>query len=304
MHPAIERRLNRPPHVRGMFGLGDNIMQRPFIRHLAEEKGRLFLQTPWPELYADIPEVSPCRSYTRLRTQEKNERRVPPKLWHRSPSSVLSHKVFYGHSDLAKGSIYQAMEKALGLDLATLDLDLPPLPAHGIETGGKPLAVVRPVTARKEWLNTARNPLPEYVAYAANRLAATHFVVVLADLHNGQEWLVGDLPVADLVLIRGELSTMQALSLVASADVVVGGVGWIVPASIAARRKAFIILGGQGAHNGPEVITDERLDCSRIGFAIPDDYCQCGDKQHNCDKVIIDLSQIFEDWAHQQGVHL
>lgn len=304
MHPAIKRRLNRPPHVRGMFGLGDNIMQRPFVRAVAEEKGRLYLQTPWPELYADIPQVISCRSYTRLRTQQKNESRVKPRLWGRSPTAALSHRIAYGHDDLLAGNIYEAMERALGVSLAQISLDLPPLPSHSIDTGGKPLAVVRPVTARQEWLNTARNPLPEYVAYVANRLALSHYVVVIADLQDGHEWLEGELPVADLVLVRGELTTMQALSLVASADVVVGGVGWILPAAIASQRPAFIILGGHGAHNRPEVITDPRLDLSRLGFAKPDNYCLCAEKQHNCEKVISDLPALFEAWAIQQGIDL
>ena len=105
-------------------------------------------------------------------------------------------------------------------------------------------------------------------------------------------------------MVRGELSTMQALGLVARADVVVGGVGWIVPAALAAKRPAFIVLGGQGGHNGPHVILDDRVDSLRIGFATPDRYCLCADKQHNCAKEISDLSEQFEAWADAQGVPL
>lgn len=79
--------LRRPLFIRGMYGLGDNIMQRPFVRAAAEREGQVFLQTPWPELYADLPKVKPVRSMTRLRTQQKNERRVSPNLWARCPAT-------------------------------------------------------------------------------------------------------------------------------------------------------------------------------------------------------------------------
>lgn len=287
-----------------MFGLGDNIMQRPFVRAAAEREGEVFLQTPWPELYADLPTVKPVRSMTRLRTQQKNERRVAPQVWARCPTGARLAKIGYGHAALEQGSIYQAMDACLPLQGAPFVMDLPRLPAPLIDTGGRPLAVIRPVTARREWLNAARNPRPEYVCQIADRLAATHYVVVIADLVPGEEWLIGDLPVADLVLVRGELSTMEALGLVAMADVVVGGVGWIVPAALALRRRAFIVLGGQGAHNAPSVILDDRVDSSLIGFAQPDRYCLCSDKGHNCDREITGLLEQFETWAAAQGVPL
>lgn len=292
----------RPLRVNGMYGFGDNLMQRPFIRAASANKD-IYLQTPWPELYADLPRVKPVRSSTALRTQAINEARWRGR-WHQPPGGVRQSRLRYGPSHLESGNIYQAFESQLPLDGHPLIMDLPPLPASPIDTGGKPLAVVKPVTARSEWLNTARNPLPEYVCQVSDALAATHHVVAIGHLEEGQEWLEGDMPVADDVFMRGELTTMQALSLVASADVVVGGVGWIVPAAIAAQRPAFIILGGQGAHNAPEKITDPRLDLSRIEFAIPDLYCRCSEKTHNCERQITGLMPQFEAWAHSQGVPL
>lgn len=304
MRPGLSRRAVRPLVIKGMYGLGDNIMQRPFVRAAAAREGQVFLQTPWPELYADLPGVKPVRSMTRLRTQQKNERRVPHHLWARCPTGARVAKIGYGHAALERGNIYQAMDDCLPLGDAPFVMDLPRLRAPKIDTGGKPLAVIRPVTARREWLNPARNPLPEYVCQIADRLAATHYVVVIADLSDGEEWLIGDLPVADLVLVRGELTTMEALGLVAKADVVVGGVGWIVPAALAMRRRAFIVLGGQGAHNAPSVILDNRVDSSLLGFARPDRYCLCSDKGHNCDREITGLLERFEAWADLQGIPL
>lgn len=283
--------------VRGMHGLGDNIMQRPFIR-AAAQKRTVFLETPWPELYADLDNVKPVRANSRLRTQAKNER-ITQSAFHRPYGRRI--RLHYGPSDLARTNIWRALARHLPLD-GPFQLDLPPLPAHGIDTGGKPLAVIRPVTARSEWLNTARNPLPEYVNGIAATLSLTHFVVAVADLQDDEEWLVGEMPFCDLALIRGELTTLQALSLVASADVVVGGVGWILPAALAARRAAYIVLGGMGAHNAPERLLDpEWVPGDRIGFARPDAYCLCDQKTHQCDKRISGIDGHFQAWcAHQQ----
>lgn len=286
-----------------MMGLGDNIMQRPFVRAAAAGGGKVYFDTPWPELYADLANVLPVRSKTRLRTQAKNERATDIK-WTYPPASVPMRRLGYGSGAMQTMNIYQALESCLPLGDQPFVLDLPPLPPLDIDTGGKPLAVIRPVTERKEWLNPARNPRPEYVAEIATHLALTHFVVCIADLEDGEEWLMGDLPFCDQALIRGELSSMEALALVASADVVVGGVGWIVPAALAAGRPAFIVLGGQGGHNAPEKITDDRIDLSRIGFAKPDRYCLCTDKAHNCDREIGDLLEQFGAWADAQRIPL
>ena len=55
--------------VHGMHGMGDNLYQRAVIRQV----GPVFLHTPWPQLYADIPNVTCLKTGTRLRTQAKNE---------------------------------------------------------------------------------------------------------------------------------------------------------------------------------------------------------------------------------------
>lgn len=291
-------RRNRSLHIRGMHGLGDNIMQRPFIRAAAEDH-QVFLETPWPELYADLPNVLPVRANSNLRTQAKNEK-ASKVVWHKPYGRRI--RMHYGPQDLVRSNIWRALNKHLPLGGHPFQLDLPPLPVPDIDTQGKPLAIIRPVTARTEWLNLARNPIPAYVNAIAAELSLTHYVVCLADLQDDQEWLEGPMPFCDLALIRGELTTLEALALVAEADVVVGGVGWIVPAALAARRRAFIVLGGMGAHNAPERLTDQEwVDNSHIGWAIPDHYCLCDQKTHNCDKRITDIDRQFLEWcAHQQ----
>ena len=246
-----------PVLIRGMWGLGDNIYSRPFVRAAAEQY-ELHLETPWPELYADL-DIKFVRGTRKLRTQQKNMARQPADRWSR-PIAVREIKV--GYADLATSSIIRALERRwsplkVRFDPALFDLpDMGPSPV----TSDRPIAVVRPVTVRTEWRNEARNPQPEYIAAIAAELMATHTVVAVADLAPGQEWVVGELPPAHRYFVHGELAVRELLALVRDADIVVGGVGWIVPAALALKVKTFVVLGGHGGHNAPEKITDPRLD--------------------------------------------
>jgi hypothetical protein len=285
-----------------MFGLGDNIMQRPFVRAAYVRNEVVYLQTPWPELYADMPRLRFVRSATRLRTQAKNERASRVR-WHLAPSGRRV-QFAYGSAALATGaSIQEVMEQRLPLGEQPFIWDLPTNGrAPRLDTGGRPIALIRPVTERSEWHNSARSPRPEYVNEIAARLMETHYVVAVADLEQGKEWLVGDMPVCDRAFVRGELSVVDLLELMRAADVTVGGVGWIVPAALAMGSRAFIVLGGNGGHNAPEMIVDRRADSSRLGFAMPERFCRCTEKLHDCEKVIADPLEQFERWAAAQGV--
>lgn len=287
-----------------MFGLGDNIMQRPFVRAAWRRHEVVYLQTPWPELYADMPGLRFVRSQTRLRTQAKNERASRAR-WHLCPGGQRI-QIAYGAAALASGrSIQSAMEERLPLGDEPFVWDLPRIGrAPRLDTGGKPIALIRPVTERSEWHNAARSPRPEYVNAAAARLMASHYVVAVADLQLGHEWLVGEMPVCDRAFMRGELSVVDLLALMRQADVVVGGVGWIVPAALALGSRAFIYLGGNGGHNAPEIIVDPRADASRLGFAMPRKFCRCAEKHHACDKTIEEPLEQFERWCVVQGVNL
>src|SRR5262245_598276 len=282
-----------PILVRGMWGLGDNIYSRPFVRAAAAQY-ELHLETPWPELYADL-DIRFVRGSRKLRTQQKNMARQSLDVWC-DPFPMRQIKV--GYVGLEALSIIGSLERRWSPLRVRFDprlFDLPDLGPSPI-VSSKPIAVVRPVTIRTEWRNEARNPRPEYVAAIADELMATHTVVAVADLAPGEEWLVGDPPPAHRYLLDGELPVRELLALVRDADIVIGGVGWIVPAALALKVKAFIVMGGQGGHNAPEKITNPRLDLSRIGFAIPEKFCRCTNMLHACDKRIADPLGQFSRW--------
>lgn len=270
-------------NVAGMRGLGDNIYQRAFLGSVREE---VFLQTPWPELYSDMPHVHPVRCATDLRTQAKNIARHH--LWATMPRGQL-RQIRYG-----VGGIFPGMQQTFGVRPGSLTL-----PDFGVSpiTSSR-YVVVRPVTLRKEWLADSRNPLPEYVAEAAAEARRRGYLVIsVADLEEGHEWALDPLPEADISFHAGELPVESLMSLVQHASAVIGGIGWIVPATIAAKVPAWIICGGQGGYNSPGLITDPSQDLSRIGFALPDDFCPCTQRQHKCNKRISNHAATFADWA-------
>lgn len=288
--------------IRGQWGLGDNIFARPVIRACVA-KYDVWLETPWPELFEDLPLrfVAARRS---LRTQMRNMARQSPARWSTPPNGIREIRLGYGHTELARGSIVAALERqvaAIGVQLGAPAWDLPDMAASPVASE-RPIAVVRPVTVRGEWRNEARNPRPDYVGAVTQQLMLTHHVVVAADLAAGHEWLEGDLPPHHEAFLKGELAVRELLGLVAAADVVVGGVGWIVPAAIALKRNAFVILGGHGGHNAPRIITDPRMDLSRIGFAKPREFCKCTSMLHRCDKTIPDLGAQWAAFCRRRGL--
>lgn len=78
------------------------------------------------------------------------------------------------------------------------------------------------------------------------------------------------------------------------AAVVITPVGWALPAAIAYKTPVYVVAGGRGGHNAPEIVTDPAMDLSRVGWAIPDNYCRCEAWDHHCDKRISNFDSKFE----------
>lgn len=261
-----------------MHGLGDNLYQRPFVRELARRR-EVYLSTPWPQLYADLP-IEFSKPESPYRSQARNEASQPASVWSNAVGAPL--KIWYGRDELKERSIVQSMAIQFGTGVGTMDL--PPLPASPIE--GE-YVVVRPVTVRKEWANVARNPLPEYIHEATQAIRNRRIKVVsLADLKGGDEWLIGGPALADVRYERGELGVLEMLALVKGAKLVIGGVGWIVPAAMAGGFQALIIGGGQALHNSPQTVLGNPADYPNIRWLLPNPYCRCNRKKHTCRKVI------------------
>lgn len=266
--------------IHSMKGLGDNCYQRAFVKALPKP---VYLDTPWPEIYGGIEGVHFIRPQTTLRTQAKNIARHTN--WIFPPGRQPTRQIRYGGEGIIPG-----MTACFGV--APAELDLPPLPPSPVE--GR-YVVVRPVTVRSEWRADTRNPSPYYVALAAAAARERGYKVVsVADLQEGAEWLVGVAPYADIEFHKGELPVEQLLALVKGAAAVIGGIGWIVPAALCAKVPAWIVCGGQGGYNAPELITPKGQ--TNITFAVPDNFCRCRQKIHNCNKEIKNYDAQLASW--------
>lgn len=281
--------MPRPLLLEGMHGLGDNLYQRAVLRRYCAERGPVYLSTPWPQLYADLPEVRCVRPATRLRTQRKNAARHDL-AWQRAPVAARPRRWHYVSRP---GSLLDALCTDLGIAPEAIDFNGPPVPSEP----RPPYVVVRPATVRQEWPAAARNPRPEYLAQAAAAARRRGLrIVSVADLAEGQEWALAPLPDADETYHAGELPLEWLLGLVAGAAGVIGGVGWLLPAALAYRVPMLLIYGGAGGHHGPERILDPRMDTSHIEQALPAAFCRCKDHGHACDKTITDMEAHIESW--------
>lgn len=289
----------RPLFIQGQWGLGDNIYARPFVKMLCKSWD-VYIDTPWPEIYEDLP-VKFVRQPRKLRTQMKNLQRQRDNRWSTIPRGAITRRINYHAADLPGMSIPQALAARFDAKADWANWDLPQWDYGPIDSD-LPIAVVKATTERKEWKSRARNPKPEYVNWIAEQLMATHNVVAVADLADGEEWLVGEAPPAQVSYLKGDLTVEQLIALVRRADIIVGSVGWNVPMSIALKVKSFVVLGGRGAHNAPEIITHPGMDLRRLGFAKPDKYCRCSSALHDCPKSISNLAEQWADYCAAVGI--
>lgn len=269
--------------IESMQGLGDNIYQRAFLQNATST---VWLTTPWPEIYRDLPYVRPLFRRTTLRTQSKNQRRKP-RPWAAPPGEPMPRR----RARYQNGNVFDGLQASIGLPKGPMTLpsfDTAQLP-------GKPYAIVRPVTVRSEWRNESRNCDPAYVREASLQLKERGISVIsIADIAEGHEWAVGEMPYADVQFNHGELNVEQMLALVEHAWLVVGPVGWIVPACLAYKTHAMVICGGQGGFNHPEMLTDPDREVPQVRFAVPEPMCKCKEKTHACQKEIPHFGNRFK----------
>ena len=298
--------------IRGMHGLGDNIGQRNFIKELPFP---VYLETPWPQLYSDLPNIKliECDSY--WRTQKKNLS-INTFPWADLPQDRGPEiQVGYNNEDLqGEGSIFKKLSDTFG-GIVPRTFDMPqfkrpdralPKNRNGAPTYLGNYVVIRPTIQRKEWFSTSRNPDPQYIYRASELLKSEgYFVISVCDLENEQEWIEGKEPIANLKFHHGELSVEELLGLVQNAGLLVGSPGWMVHASLASKVPMALIYGGYGGCNAPEKIADSRYaDTSCLTHFVPDNFCldqNMGCK--TCDKTIYDFDSKFITWIKSVSKH-
>ncbi|WP_292130934.1 hypothetical protein [Mesorhizobium sp.] len=280
--------------VRGMHGLGDNLHQRAVIRQLMA-RDEVFLESSWVAPYHDLVAagLKILRKATPLRTQSKNADREAS-LFHRGPLPPRAQEVRITYTpDLvrARGSVLAAMCWATATDYAAADFRMA-VPAEWLQQAKllfnawqprKPVLVYRPLVDRTEW-GGCRNRNPDHGAYAAlfDAIRDDFFVVSIADLVPGQEWIVSRQIRADVELHKGELDFETLAGLFKLSAGVFASPGFAVILAQAVGTPVACVFGGY--ENSSSFAGGARFSPT-LGID-PINPCQCFSHSHACQKSI------------------
>lgn len=253
-----------PLHLMGHHGLGDNLHQRALIRQLMK-KYDVWLDTSWVSVYHDLIANGLHVVYRpiSLRTQTKNARREAALFEKKPPPrDAKTMRISYSPAQMkAHGSVLKAMCATVGLgcDYDTADFRLPIPEMWSAELRAKwldkwrptkPLMIYRPPCIRPEWGGAAaRNPDPAAYAALYQEIRDRFFVVSVADIEPGKEWIApsGDLD-ADVKLHHGELVFETMAALFAEASMVFTTGGFPVILAQAVETPVFAVIGGYEDH--------------------------------------------------------
>jgi hypothetical protein len=267
--------------------MGDCLHQRAILRQLMQTRA-VTLETSWPAIYHDLMAegLRVTRRPVALRTQTKNASREseavkfsPLHQFTRAGMRIATpgQQVLQTQSK----TILEVMCNVTGTNYSEADLRLPVPSAwqdellrtlgHLPARASQPWLVYRPLVERPEWRGGGlRNADP--VAYAAlfNTIREHFFVVSVADLEEGREWLVGHQPEADMVFHRGELVFETLAALFSRAALVFTSSGFAAVLGPAVGTPTISIIGGyedvrchdSGAKFAPYLAIGPKVGCS------------------------------------------
>jgi SAM-dependent methyltransferase len=281
-----------------MYGIGDNLHQRAILRELLPRHD-VWLETCHVALYHDLVEQGLRLRFqgTRLRAQARTIQRERSRYQYSSepvPRGAQARKIWYNKPEIDKtGSILGAIYHAVGLQMGDRpDFSLPIRDEwrdaarkliRGWPVNGKPLMIYRPIVFRPEWDGRPRNPDTTAYQKLYDQIRQRFFVVSVADLEPGREWIVGPEALVDVKLHAGELDFETMAALFAEADLVFANAGFGPVLAQAVGTPVVIVYGGResyrtteraGAHLAPTLGID------------PDCPCDCHSNKHRCVKHI------------------
>lgn len=277
--------------IRGMWGTGDQLHTRAVFRELMKA-GDVHLESMAFAPFYDL--VDHGLKISRIAGHAPRVRETTPFRETPLPRGASGTRMTYGRDMIHRhGSILAAQFACAGLKMPEQpDFSLPvdemwrPRAQRLIgrwAMGGKPLLIYRPIVLNTVWNCPARSPDP--VAYAAlfAGLRDRFFVVSLANLAEGKEWIVGQEQDVDVKLHHDELDFETMAGLYAEADMVFANPGNATVFAQAVGTPSITVYGGHesfrttnsvGAHLAPTLAIE------------PVKPCECHDRNHDCDKRI------------------
>lgn len=241
-----------------MHGMGDCLHQRAVVRHWGQTRD-VWLETSWPSIYHDL-DVRLKRRPVGLRTQSKNAAREVDKFDGRDiPRGIPELRPSYSGASVMNcksQTVLEAMCNATNTpyDQADYRLPVPDQWFHNLnrssafarwQESGKPLLVYRPLVARPEWRGSvARNADPISYAHLTASIREEFFVISIADLEPGKEWIVGPELIADVEFHQGQLTFNDLAALFKAADLVMTSSGFAAILAPAVGTAVFNVVGG------------------------------------------------------------
>lgn len=278
-----------PVLLQGMLGLGDNVHQRAIVRELLRTR-EVWLETPWPAVYQDLgPGLHLLPVRTALRTQAANVRRERDRYdAGQAPRDAVQGRIWYSHDDVRRaGGFLGGMCRQFGIERPDFSLPIPPAWRAKADAWlakwrpDRPLMLYRPLVERTEWSGCAsRNP--NHAAYhaLASSVRRRFFVVSVADLQPGVEWIAGQPLAADVECHAGELDFETLAALASIAGLVYCSPGFLLVLAQAVGARLCAVFGG---HESPRLYDHGHPRHLLIGPRRP---CECFSKEHACDKAI------------------
>ena len=283
--------MRKPPlHVVGMFGIGDNLHQRAVVIELLQTH-EVWLETCHVWVYRDLLDEGDLHLMLRptsLRMQAQNlkrEQALHPGVYeNRPPRDARQTRVWYRKAEIDRtGSLLGAMFLAAGLPTPERpDFSVQIRPewrtarvsriVAQMRDSGKPLMVYRPLVLSREWDSRLRNPDP--VAYEGlfRSVRDDFYVVSVASLSPGVEWIVGSAPSVDLAIHDGSLEMWEMAALFAEADVAFVNGGFAPVLAQAVGTPSVVVYGGFECH------ATTHSHGARLTPTLPvdtDDPCRC-----------------------------
>lgn len=259
------------------------------------------LETSWPSAYHDLVEegLILVGRPVALRTQTKNAHRERAKFSVPAAEYPNCVRVRYMAAEVqasASKTVLEAMCNVTGTSYATADYTLPvPDEWHekieaiwrSAEESGKPVMIYRPLVSRTEWKGSGvRNADPDCYAALLASIRDEFYVISIADLEPGKEWIVGPQFRADATFHEGELTFEMLAALFSLAAVVFTSSGFPAVLAPAVGTPVVNILGG---YEGCAALSSAAKFVPYLGIE-PAQPCSCMNsycrQQSHCDKTL------------------
>jgi hypothetical protein len=281
--------LKAPILISGMHGLGDNLHERSIVKKYMENYD-VWLETPWPSIFHDL-NIKLITKSSNLRTQAKNLKREFSKFTSEQPPyNAAQLRVSYPPEMVRlHGNVLAAMSAHCNVDVG--DFSLPIKDEWDsrakalIESWNtnKPILIYRPLVERNEW-GGCRNRNPDKLAYSAlfESIRERFFVVSVADLVDGVEWMVSESNQPDMMYHKGELDIEILAALFNRASLIFTSPGFAAPLSQAVGTPAVVVFGGY--ENAKSFLGGSKL-APYLGIDTVSP-CECFSHRHSCVKEI------------------